>query len=82
VVDDRSLERSLGDFKIVGVLGDTGLLMTQMRSSLTRKGYSIGPAAADGNINGDTLNALQAFQDDNGLTVQPNCDQRCWTALG
>jgi hypothetical protein len=47
-----------------------------------RQGYSVGPAGANGTFNDDTLNALESFQGDNALPVQPLCDQKCWTALG
>ena len=52
----------------------------KMQRALIRKGYSIGPADAHGHD--DTLTALEAFQDDSALPVQPKCDQQCWTALG
>jgi hypothetical protein len=60
--------------------GDDGRLLTQMQSALVRKGYWVGAAGADGND--DTLAALEAFQSNNALSVQPKCDQQCRTALG
>ena len=54
----------------------------QMQGALVEKGYSVGPAGADGNFNDSTLAALEAFQDDNALPIQPKCDQQCRTALG
>jgi peptidoglycan hydrolase-like protein with peptidoglycan-binding domain len=62
--------------------GDTGPMVTQMQNALVAKGFSIGAAGANGVFNDDTLTALEAFQDDNALMVQPLCDQTCWTALG
>jgi peptidoglycan hydrolase-like protein with peptidoglycan-binding domain len=62
--------------------GDTGPMVTQMQNALVAKGFSIGPAGANGIFNPDTLSGLEAFQDDNALPVQPLCDQQCWTALG
>ena len=62
--------------------GDSGDLVKQMQEALTKKGFSTGPEGANGNFNNDTLTALQAFQDDNALPVQPECNQKCWTALG
>ena len=62
--------------------GDTGPMVTQMQNALVAKGFSIGPAGANGIFNPDTLSALEAFQDDDALPVQPLCDQQCWTALG
>src|SRR5258705_14012097 len=49
------------------VSDDRGPLVKQMQGALVKKGYSIGPAGADGNLNGDTLTALGAFQHDNAL---------------
>jgi hypothetical protein len=60
--------------------GDDGRLLAQMQGALVGKGYSVGPAGADGND--DTLTALEAFQSDNALPVRPSCDQQCRTALG
>ena len=60
--------------------GDDGRLLAQMQGALARKGYSVGSGGTDGNDN--TLSALEAFQSDNALPVQPKCDQQCWTALG
>jgi len=60
--------------------GDDGRLLAQLQGALTRKGYSVGSGGTDGNDN--TLSALEAFQSDNALPVQPKCDQQCWTALG
>jgi hypothetical protein len=60
--------------------GDDGRLLAQVRGALVAKGYSVGPDGAD--ANDSTLTALQAFQDDQALPVQPNCDRQCRTALG
>jgi len=46
------------------------------------KGFFIGAPGADGNFNEDTLRALNTFQDNDALPVQPLCDQACWKALG
>jgi hypothetical protein len=51
-----------------------------MRDALAKKGYWAGPAAADGSDN--ALTALEAFQDNEALPVQPKCDQQCRIALG
>jgi peptidoglycan hydrolase-like protein with peptidoglycan-binding domain len=63
------------------VPGDSGALVTRMQGALVEKGYGVGLAGADGNFSESTLTALQAFQDNNALPVQPKCDQECWTAL-
>lgn len=62
--------------------GDTGQMVTDMQNALVGRGYFIGEAGADGTFNDDTLRALETFQDDEALIVQPLCDQKCWTALG
>ena len=62
--------------------GDKGPMVTQMQNALVKKGYSIGAGGADGRFGPDTLTALQTFQDNDALPVQPLCDQKCWTALG
>ena len=64
------------------VPGATGDLVKQMQGALINKGFSVGPSGANGVFNDDTLTALEAFQGDNALPVQPKCDQKCWTALG
>jgi hypothetical protein len=60
--------------------GDDGRLLAQMQRALVGKGYSVGPAGAGGND--ATLAALEAFQSNNALPVQPKCDLQCRTALG
>ena len=62
--------------------GDTGPMVTQMQNAIIAKGFSVGPAGANGIFLPDTLSGLEAFQDDDALPVQPLCDQQCWTALG
>jgi peptidoglycan hydrolase-like protein with peptidoglycan-binding domain len=62
--------------------GDSGDLVKQMQGAIIKKGFSCGPAGANGNFNNDTLTGLEAFQDDDALPVKPECDQQCWTALG
>jgi hypothetical protein len=64
------------------VPGNTGPMVTQMQNAIIGKGFSVGPAGANGTFNEDTLVGLEAFQDSNALPVQPKCDQQCWTALG
>jgi putative peptidoglycan binding protein len=78
-------EQELGDLGKVGlplVPDDCGPLVTQMQGKLIKKGYSVATAGVDGNFNDNTLTALEAFQDNNALPVQPMCDQQCWAALG
>jgi peptidoglycan hydrolase-like protein with peptidoglycan-binding domain len=68
--------------KLPLVPGDSGDLVKQMQGAIIKKGYSCGPAGADGSFNDGTLTGLEAFQGDNALLVQAKCDQQCWTALG
>jgi peptidoglycan hydrolase-like protein with peptidoglycan-binding domain len=74
--------RRLGMAGLPLVPGDTGPLVTQMQGALVAKGFSVGPSGPTGTFDDDTLTALEAFQDNNALPVQPKCDQQCWTALG
>jgi len=62
--------------------GDTGPMVQQMQSAIIAKGYSVGPAGANGTFNDDTTVGLEAFQDNAALPTKPECDQQCWTALG
>ena len=77
-VPKRTLEDS--GMAAVGIVPGESGHWVRMQRALIRKGYSVGPADADGND--ETLTALEAFQDNNALPVQPTCDQQCWTALG
>jgi peptidoglycan hydrolase-like protein with peptidoglycan-binding domain len=62
--------------------GDRGDAVKQMQRALIDKGYFCGEAGIDGIFGEDTLRALETFQDNEALTVQPLCDQATWTALG
>ena len=62
--------------------GDTGPMVQQMQSAIIAKGYSVGPAGANGTFNVDTTVGLQAFQDGAALPTKTECDQKCWAALG
>jgi peptidoglycan hydrolase-like protein with peptidoglycan-binding domain len=64
------------------VPGDSGDLVKEMQHALIAKGYSVGPAGVNGKFDKDTLSALEAFQDNAALTVQPRCDKADWAALG
>jgi peptidoglycan hydrolase-like protein with peptidoglycan-binding domain len=62
--------------------GSKGENVKEMQQALIAKGYSCGAAGADGRFGDHTLNALEAFQDNSALTVQPLCDEKTWAALG
>jgi peptidoglycan hydrolase-like protein with peptidoglycan-binding domain len=61
--------------------GAKGEMVKALQHALMANGFSIGPAGADGNFGSQTQSALEAFQDDNALPVQPSCDKACWAAL-
>jgi peptidoglycan hydrolase-like protein with peptidoglycan-binding domain len=62
--------------------GSKGDKVKEMQQALIAKGYSCGAAGADGRFGDQTLKALEAFQDNSALKVQPLCDEKTWTALG
>jgi hypothetical protein len=64
---------------ISGRRGDSSALVGQMQRALAKRGYRVG---ADNHFDSATVRALQAFQGNMALTVQPVCDQQCWNALG
>jgi peptidoglycan hydrolase-like protein with peptidoglycan-binding domain len=62
--------------------GDTGDMVKAMQLALIANGYSVGAAGATGSFDTNTLNALEAFQADAAIPVQPTCDKASWSALG
>ncbi len=64
---------------ISGLPGDKSALVGQMQRALVKRGYRVGDA---NHFDADTVTALQAFQNEKALTVQPTCNQQCWDALG
>jgi peptidoglycan hydrolase-like protein with peptidoglycan-binding domain len=60
--------------------GATGDMVKALQHALIANGYSVG--AADGKFGDKTLAALEAFQDNSALPVQPLCDKATWAALG
>jgi peptidoglycan hydrolase-like protein with peptidoglycan-binding domain len=61
--------------------GATGEIVKALQHALIANGYSVGPDGANGIFDEGTTTALEAFQDNAALPVQPLCDQACWTAL-
>jgi len=61
--------------------GATGEMVKALQHALIANGYSVGPAGATGVFDNDTTSALEAFQDNSALLVQPLCDKATWTAL-
>ncbi len=77
--EKAQLQQIVREMATVG--DDSKILVARLQQALIRNGYAVGPAGADGNFNNDTRAALQAFQDNNALPVQPMCDDPCWAAL-
>ena len=59
--------------------GATGEMVMALQHALMANGFS--PGSFDGKFGPQTQSALQTFQDDNALPVQPVCDKACWAAL-
>ena len=62
--------------------GDTGDMVKAMQLALIVNGYTVGPGGATGTFDDNTLSALESFQGDAGVAVQPSCDKASWSALG
>jgi hypothetical protein len=77
-VPKRELSLQDSGMAAIGIVPGEGH-WAKMQRALIKKGYSILPTGPHGQDN--TLTALEAFQDDRALPVQPKCDQQCWTAL-
>ena len=75
----RELSLQDSGMAAIGIVPGEGHWL-KMQRALIKKGYSIHPDGPHGHD--DTLTALEAFQDDSALPVQPKCDRQCWTALG
>lgn len=56
--------------------------VVELQRALIKKGFGVGGDGINGEPHLDTLSALQAFQDNHALSVQPGCDRQCWDALG
>jgi peptidoglycan hydrolase-like protein with peptidoglycan-binding domain len=63
-------------------LGDTGDMVKAMQLALIVNGYTVGAGGATGTFDDTTLRALESFQGDAGVPVQPSCDNASWSALG
>jgi peptidoglycan hydrolase-like protein with peptidoglycan-binding domain len=62
--------------------GAAGDMVSALQYALIANGYSVGPAGATGRFDDSTTSAVEAFQDNSALPVQPLCDQATWAALG
>lgn len=61
--------------------GSEGALVATMQGMLMQLGYDLGEWGADGDFGKQTLAAVEAFQKDQGLTVDGKCGPITWTAL-
>lgn len=61
--------------------GDSGPYVTLAQTQLIQKGYSCGDKGADGIFGNDTLKAVKAFQQDQGLKADGIVGQNTWAAL-
>ena len=61
--------------------GSTGEYVTLLQTKLANKGYDLGKYGVDGDFGSATLNAVKAFQRDNGLTPDGIVGKKTWTAL-
>lgn len=62
--------------------GAKGDMVKSLQHALIAHGYSVGPAGPNGVFDDATTSALEAFQDNAALPVQPRCDKATWAALG
>ena len=61
--------------------GSRGESVRAMQILLIGYGYSCGKAGVDGDFGSGTENALECFQEDNGLTVDCKCGPKTWAKL-
>ena len=61
--------------------GCTGDSVRALQILLIGMGYSCGKAGVDGDFGSATENALECFQEDNGLEVDGKCGPKTWAAL-
>ena len=61
--------------------GSKGDDVKTMQEALLKLGYSLPKYGADGDFGSETLAALKAFQEKNGLTVDGVCGPATWTKL-
>lgn len=61
--------------------GSTGAAVKALQILLIGYGYSCGKWGADGDFGSGTENALECFQEDNGLVVDAKCGPKTWAKL-
>ena len=76
-VDEETPVTSLPTLK----RGNKGEYVTLLQTMLVQKGYDIGKYGIDGDFGSATLNAVKAFQRDNGLEADGIVGKKTWSAL-
>lgn len=61
--------------------GSEGASVMALQILLIGYGYSCGKAGVDGDFGSGTENALECFQEDNGLTADRKCGPKTWAKL-
>ena len=61
--------------------GDSSLAVQAVQYLLTAKGYYLTEYGCDGDLGEETMQAVQAFQEDPGVSVSDTVDEATWYAL-
>lgn len=61
--------------------GSSGEYVTLLQTMLIQRGYDLSPYGADGKYGNKTVEAVKAFQRDNGLTADGITGKNTWAAL-
>ncbi len=56
-------------------------IRTLLQTKLVQRGYDLSPYGADGKYGNKTVEAVKAFQRDNGLQVDGICGKATWGAI-
>ena len=69
------------DLKPTQRKGCRGEYVTLLQTKLVQLGYSLAPYGVDGSYGNKTVEAVKAFQSDNGLVADGVCGPMTWDAL-
>lgn len=69
------------DLKPTQRKGSRGEYVTLLQTKLVQLGYSLAPYGVDGSYGNKTVEAVKAFQSDNGLVADGVCGLMTWDAL-